>query len=218
MQYADQVHFAEHIQRIVAGGTVCAHRQGNAHLQHFFHRGNATGQLGVGAGIQHCVNAVFFVNIQVLIADPDTVKCTAPVVPQPQLLKQRRRGHAVAADAALHLALRLTGVHIHRRLVLLCQRRNGLHNGAVGGVLCVEPQLVGHQRVMVVVGVVVFIQKCRAFLKIIDRTAHYRAEPGVHRRLCHGFRKVVHIKAGGNTALQILQECQSGQMINILCG
>mgnify|MGYP002902263027 CR=1 FL=1 len=71
---------------------------------------------------------------------------------------------------------------------------------------------------IVVVGVVVFFQKRRAFLKIIDRTAHYRAEPGVHRRLCHGFRKVIHIKAGGNAALQIFQECQSGQMINILCG
>ena len=71
---------------------------------------------------------------------------------------------------------------------------------------------------IVVVGVVVFFQKCRAFLKIIDRTAHHRAEPGVHRRFCHGLRKVVHIKTGGNAALQILQKRQPGQVINIFCG
>ena len=195
MQYARKVHFAEHVQRVVACRAIRAYGHRYPRRGEPVQRRDSGGELRVRAGVRHRPELLAREKLNVLIAHPHAVKAAAAVCEHAYAIQKLRRGHAPALYAALDLALRLAKVHEAGLLVLFRKRGHVLHALHAGGVLGVDAEPVGNKLVIIVKAQVLALYVLLVRVKIIERRAYHRAVAAVDICLGVGFIAHVHVKA-----------------------
>ena len=130
------------------------------------------------------------------------VEAAAAEIEVTEALEQLRRRLAPALAALGHLARGLGVVREHRR----AQRARKLarlgHFGKAGGILRVQAKLIGDQRVQGVEAPVLRLELLRA----AAAPAQHRAKAAVDARLRDGLAEIVHVKAGGDAAREVLED------------
>ena len=140
------------------------------------------------------------------------MKAPAAVVKVAERIKQLRRRLAPAGLALGHLARSLGIVRKYRRVQRAGQLAGLGHLGEVRGILRVQAEPVGDQRVQGVEFAVFRFQLLRA----AAAPAQHRAEAAVNARLGDGLAEIVPVKAGRDTAREILKDRQLGKRIHRL--
>ena len=140
------------------------------------------------------------------------VEAAAAVIKVAEGIKQLRRRLAPAAAALGHLARGLGIVREHRRVQRAGQLAGLGHLGEVRGILRVQAELIGDQRVQGVEFAVLALELLRA----AAAPAQHRAKAAVDARLGDGLAEIVHVKAGRDAAREILEDGQLGKRIHRL--
>ena len=134
----------------------------DAQSPHLLERGDAAGELGVRAGVRDGPEPAIAEDLQIVLRHVHAVEAAAAVIKVAEGIKQLRRRLAPAAAALGHLARGLGNVREHRRVQRAGQFAGLGHLGEVRGILRVQAELIGDQRVQGVEFAVLALELLRA--------------------------------------------------------
>ena len=188
-----QEHFAEDIQAVVAGRSVCADGDRDAGAQIILNRRNSAGQFHIGAGIGHDRNPVFFQDFDVFGCRVHQMITGSAVAEHTLFGKKSDRCHPVAADALIDLRLSLRNMGEDRLPVPLSDIRDPLDKVLRAGILGVEADPEAGQLAFSVERFVPVLHQLGRLRKIIGRTHLNDAHAHLVESLCDRLGLHIHL-------------------------
>ena len=175
-----QEHFTEHIQAVVAGGAVRAYPHIDSLFQETGNRRHAAGQLRVGAGVGYNMQPFFREQIHILFREMNAVIAASAIIKQSQGIQELRRSHAVALQTLVRLRPCFRNMGKKRRLIFVHHFRHLLQQLLGTGVLRMDAQHIGNQRMHPVQSQVAFLHHLKRRAEFVQAAYQHTAHSHIH--------------------------------------